>query len=256
MKNFAQISLVLFFLTALANQLAAQNSNVALFFYTTSYSKGDSTLFMEKQSNTLKEDLMFSYGYRASSYSNYSKPNFINSIENECSTDSLKHLFIYIAGRNYKDETGSYILLNSSEESDPGSMISMSELTTIVSNCKAEHILTFVDVPGTGELKAKDFKMSKFKDSSPLTGNDLINNSRVIPARFIVASNADSVNMGGSKFYTVLSSKFLEALRNYGESDGVLTMEELSYYLNNVEPSPYIGAYKPVKGSDYLFISK
>lgn len=253
-NKVACLALCLLFLTVGS---FAQNSNVGLFFYTTAYAESDSTAFMEKQSNTLKDDLMYSYGFRASSYPNYSKVNFLNSIENECRSDSSKHLFIYITGRIHKDDNGSFLLLNSSDKSDPASMISMDEITAILTNCNSQHVLAFLDVPGTGVLKdSKEFEEAEFEDVTDLTGRDLINNERVIPAKFLIASNADSIDMGGSRHYSVLSSKFLEALRNYGEDDGVLTIEELSYYVNNIEPSPFIGIYKPTKGSDFLFISK
>jgi hypothetical protein len=51
--------------------------------------------------------------------------------------------------------------------------------------------------------------------------------------------------------------KFLDALRNYGGEDKILTLEEISTYVERVNPQPRLGEFGANEpGSDFLFIVK
>ena len=254
-KKIASLVFCLFFLSIAST---AQETNVGLFFYTTSYSFGDSTAFLEKQANTIKDDLMYSYGFRTSSYPNYTKVNLLNSIENECSADSSKQLFIYLSGRSYLEKDDIFLILNSSDSLKIESMISLKDLVQIVENCNAQHVMLFIDAPGAGQIEKQE-NVIAVKIGEPdtnLTAEKLTEKAFLSTSVYVIGDNSDSTSLSGNKRYTPLSGKFLEALRNFGEVDGIIPIEELSYYINNIEPQPFIGTIKEKGEGNFLFITK
>ena len=233
----------------------AQNTNVGLFFYTTTYQFGKATEFLEMQSNSIKDDLMYSYGFRTSTYSNYTKQNLANSIENECMSDSSKQLFIYIAGRSaVKDEEG-YLVLHDSDSLSFQEMFRLNDLVSLLSNCNSEHILLFLDVPHSGLKSGNEELLNPTLVDTTSTREEIITRSFTKMSKINISNTADSLDPG--KHYTKMSGKLLEALRNYGGTDGIITIAELSDYLLNVEPVPSLGTIKGHEsGGDFLFIVK
>jgi hypothetical protein len=234
----------------------AQDTNVGLFFYTTSYQFGEDTEFLEFQSNSIKDDLMYSYGFRTSTYANYTRQNLANSIENECLSDSSKQLFIYIAGKSViKDDEG-YLVLHDSDSLSFQDMFPLNEFVNLLANCNSKHILLFTDVPHSG-LKTINEELLKpsLTIDTVSTREDIITRSFSKMSKINISNTGDSLNPG--KHYTKMSGKLLEALRNYGGTDGVITIAELNDYLQNVEPAPSLGTIKGHEsGGDFLFIAK
>lgn len=240
--------------------VTAQDNNVALFFYSTAYESADSTGFMAKQANTIKSDLMYDYGFRASAYDNYSKLNLMNSIENECAVDSTrkdKQLFVYIGGQSVMVEDTPHLVLHDSKKDDAESMVNMQNLLNILGNCDARNVLLFLDAPNSGTLgsleQVKTFEVTE--PDSTLTKEAMVSKSFEQQSLIIVANSSEAFE-DGIRNFSPLTSKLLEAIRSYGEADGVLTLEEISYYVSNSAPPPLVGTIGESSYQNFLFIVK
>jgi len=199
---------------------------------------------------------MYSYGFRASTYTNYTKQNLVNSIENECLSDSSKQLFIYIAGNSAVKDEEVYLILSDSDSLAWQDMYPISGIIKLLEYCSARHILLFTDVPLSG-LKSGTVELSNtsLKIDTISTREEIITRSFKMMSKINISSTANSLNPG--RRYTKMSGKLLEALRNYGGSDGIITIAELNDYLRDIYPSPSLGAMKGHESEgDFLFIAK
>ena len=258
-----KITLLLLLPAFLLNALYAQDKNAALFFYTTDYTLNQDKSFLDFQTNSIKDDLMFTYGFRASSYKNYSKINFINSISNECAADTsnaTKQLFIYIAGISARDDAGNgYLILSESDSLAYDQMISFNDIAHLLSNCQVQHLLLFMDVPYSSSIK-NDIKTNITENLFPndsIPRAELISSKFKLKASYYIASSDNTVSTIGRSRFSPLSSKLLEAFRNYGDGDDVITMYELNGYMQMLKAIPEMSVFAVHKsGGDFLFIVK
>jgi len=247
-------------LITLSHLSIGQENNVALFFHTTNYQYGDSATYLDQQAKSIKDDLMFVYAFRASSYSNYNKLNFFNSITNECQADESKQLFVYIAGQSAFDEEGNgYLVLSDSDSLDFASMIPLKELGTLFNECKVKHLLVLIDVPKSGSLSYSESEIAP-KDIIPrdsLSREDMISKGFERKSGVYYANNLKQLSTTGKSTFTMMGSKLLEVLRGYGGPDGIIDLEELDDFMITVTRSPRIGTFDQHEpGAEFLFIAR
>jgi len=252
MKKFFYLTI----LVACSIPVFSQNNNVALLFHTNDH---EDYAFLDKQAEMIKDDLLYIYGFRTSPYKNFSKLNFINSVANECRVDTTQ-LLVYIAGVTLKDPDGnSHIMLAESDSTDFEKMLSYSELFGAFENCKVKNLLVVMDVAGSGELMKE--MGSEFGLQAPLQPDSTITNEDFIAKKMESRTRAylssGSSNLEPSGRYTLFSSKLMEAMRNYGGSDGILNIYELKGYMDNLVDVPVIGAFEGNQaGGDFLMIAR
>ena len=57
--------------------------------------------------------------------------------------------------------------------------------------------------------------------------------------------------------HSPFASKFLEALRSYGDRDNVVTLNELYSWMERITPEPRVGGFGTDEhGSDFVFVVK
>lgn len=263
LNSLEKITLLLLLPAILLSNVYAQDKNAALFFNTTDYTFNQDKTFLDFQTNSIKDELMLTYGYRASSYKNYSKINFINSISNECAADTgnvTNQLFIYIAGMSVVDDAGNgYLILSDSDSLAYNQMISFEDIANLLSNCQVQHLFLFMDVPYSNIIK----KHIKTDNTGNLFPNDSIPRAELISSKFKLkasyyfASSDNTVSTIGRSRFSPMSSKLLEAFRNYGNGDDVITMYELNEYMQTLEAIPEMSVFTVHEsGGDFLFIVK
>lgn len=263
LNSLKKITLLLLLHAILLSNVYAQDKNAALFFNTTDYTFNQDKTFLDFQTNSIKDELMLTYGYRASSYKNYSKINFINSISNECAADTgnvTNQLFIYIAGMSVVDDAGNgYLILSDSDSLAYNQMISFEDIANLLSNCQVQHLFLFMDVPYSNIIK----KHIKTDNTENLFPNDSIPRAELISSKFKLkasyyfASSDNTVSTIGRSRFSPMSSKLLEAFRNYGNGDDVITMYELNEYMQTLEAIPEMSVFTVHEsGGDFLFIVK
>lgn len=248
--------LLLIALAAVSYPVFSQLDNVALIFHTNNH---EEFAFLDRQSDMIKDDLLFTYGFRTSPYKNYSKLNFINSVATECAVDTSQ-LIVYVAGITLKDEDGkAYIMLAESDSTDFGNMLPYDDLFSAFEDCKVQNLLVIMDVVNAAEQmkdRASELVLHEpFEPDSTVTREDFITKKMGFKSRVFIANSGPELILTGR--YTTFSSKMMEALRNYGGMDGVLTLSEIKSYTDVLVNIPLMGAFKGHEdGGDFWMISR
>lgn len=247
---------VLFFPVLLFSlSVFAQDANVALLYHK---SDQPNLEFLKNQSDLLKDDFLYIYGFKTSPYSNFSKTSFLNGVSNGCSVDTTQ-LVVYVASALAQDLNGqAFIMTGSSDSTKFDEMLSINDIKNAVKGCRVRNLLMILDVPGIASSMSS---FSKLKLAEPILPDSTISTQEFIDmkmkskSRTFVASAEDGLPESGR--YTLFASKMMEALRNYGGSDGLLTLGELESYLQNLDPEPFLGVFEGHEdGSDFLMIAK
>lgn len=247
--------LLIILISACSYPTFSQSSNVALLFHTNNH---PDFAFLDRQSEMIKDDLLYIYGFRTSPYKNFSKLNFINSVANSCAIDSTQ-LFVYVAGITLMDPNGNpFIMLAGSDSTQFDKMLSYAELADTFKDCKVKNLLVVLDVAkSAANMKSQDMSVGAlpYEVDSTTTKEAFVKLKMESNGRIFLASGSDSLEPRGR--YTPFSSKLMEAMRNYGGVDGMLTMGEIKSYVENLVDMPVLGAFEGHKdGGDFLFISR
>jgi hypothetical protein len=78
-----------------------------------------------------------------------------------------------------------------------------------------------------------------------------------VTRKYLTSGSKEYVPDGRPGEHSPFARKLLDALRNYGGDDKILTLEEISTYVEKVSPQPRLGEFginEP--GSDFLFMVK
>ena len=74
---------------------------------------------------------------------------------------------------------------------------------------------------------------------------------------YLTSGGKDYVPDGRPGHHSPFARRFIEALRNYGGKDGILTINEILQFVEKVEPQPCFGEFGDNEpGSDFLLISR
>ena len=75
--------------------------------------------------------------------------------------------------------------------------------------------------------------------------------------RYLTSGGKEYVPDGRPGHHSPFTRKLLEALRSYGGKDKILTVNELIFYIEKVDPQPRYGEFGDNDpGSDFIFIAK
>lgn len=172
-------------------------------------------------------------------------------------------LFIFIAGHGEYDEffKEGYLVASNSLASDEArsTYIPHSTMRTYINNIPCKHIFLTMDVcfGGTfdpflakrGAGDARDEQIQKML----FIKRKLKYKTRI----YITSGGKEYVPDGRPGAHSPFARKFIEALRTYGGSDGVLTYKDIMSNVEMVSPEPRTGEFGDNEpGSDFLFISR
>lgn len=170
---------------------------------------------------------------------------------------------IYFAGHGEYDAVfqEGYVIASDSKMDDPAktSYLSHSNMRTIVNNIPCNHIFLIMDVCFGGTFDPLI--------ASSHRGADLY--AEVSPEKFVerklkyktrlylTSGGKEYVPDGRPGHHSPFTRKFLEALRQYGGSDKILTVYEVLQFLDKVEPQPRFGEFGDNEpGSDFILIAR
>ncbi|MBP6721260.1 MAG: hypothetical protein KA239_02995, partial [Bacteroidia bacterium] len=75
--------------------------------------------------------------------------------------------------------------------------------------------------------------------------------------RYLTSGGKEYVPDGAPGSHSPYARKFLDALRNYGGHDRIMTLAELVLYFERLMPEPRFGEFGGNEpGSDFLFIAR
>ena len=155
------------------------------------------------------------------------------------------------------------MVCKNSEKNDEtkSTYLAHSNLRTYVDNIPCNHILLAMDVCFGGTF---DQAIAKAGGSRGMRMYNEVSNLEFIKRKlkfktrkYITSGGKEYVPDGRPGHHSPFARKFIEALRNYGGQDKILTLGELKTYLERVKPEPRAGEFgQNEPGSDFVFVAE
>lgn len=237
----------------------------ALIFATNIYDSFSELVNPVIDATTVADELQTNYSVRTELITN---PTLKETIEKIREYAKLKYepndnLLIFFAGHGIYDEVfkEGYVISRDSKSDDVAktSYLSHSNLRTMINNIPCDHILLVMDVCFGGTFDPLIASKGRGADMYTEVSNDeFIQRKKKYKTRlYLTSGGKEYVPDGRPGHHSPFARKFLEALRNYGGNDGILTVNEIIQYIEKVEPQPRFGEFGDNEpGSDFILMTK
>jgi hypothetical protein len=217
----------------------------------------------------IERELRDVYKARVTTLRNPTRRDFLMALYGQADEDYGRNdqLLVYFAGHGWFDERlrRGFLALTDSEPlaDDPlrDTLVSHEDVRTILERLDCEHVLLMLDscFSGTVDPTLAMATTRAFSGESGFgsTAEYLERKLAYRTRRYITAGGNEYVPDGRPGHHSPFSRQFLEALRTYGGSDGVLTLEEILVHLERVDPQPKAGELTGNEpGSSFVFVAR
>ncbi len=239
---------------------------LALFFANNVYDSFSDLINPVFDLNTIAEEMRNSYAVQTEVVENSSLNEILNKLREyaKYNYSDNESLIIFFAGHgNYDDIFNEgYVIAADSKLDDEAKItcLSHSNLRTIVNNIPCNHILLVMDVCFGGTFDPLIAGRSRAIDDiyADISDKEFVSRKQKYKTRlYLTSGGKDYVPDGRPGHHSPFARKFIEALRNYGGKDGILTINEILQFIEKVEPQPCFGEFGDNEpGSDFLLISR
>lgn len=247
--------------------LASNRTDYALLFGNDEYDEWTDLFNPVKDAQTIAQELKENYGFQTEVVLNATTSEIMAKLREYAkkSYQPNDQLFIFFAGHGQFDEifTEGYLVGKDSKVNDPGktSYISHSTLRTVVNNIPANHIFLTLDACFGGTFDPMVARAgSRGMDDmySDITRSEFIERRlRWKTRKYVTSGGKQYVADGKPGGHSPFARKFLQALRDYGGQDKILTLQELQGYLLNLRMEPHAGEFGDNEpGSDFVFVAR
>ncbi len=243
-----------------------QNVVIALLFANSIYDSFSDLINPVFDLNTISEELRNSYSVQSEVIENATLNEILNKLRDYAKYDygENENLMIFFAGHGNYDEifNEGYVIAADSKPDDEAKItcLSHSNLRTIINNIPCNHIILVMDVCFGGTFDPLIASRSRaiadiYADISDV---EFISRKQKYKTRlYLTSGGKDYVPDGRPGHHSPFARRFIEALRNYGGKDGILTINEILQFVEKVEPQPCFGEFGDNEpGSDFLLISR
>ena len=216
--------------------------------------------------NTIADELRNNYEVQTEVVENSSLNEILNKLREyaKYKYSDNESLIIFFAGHGNYDEifNEGYVIASDSKLDDEAKItcLSHSNLRTIVNNIPCNHILLVMDVCFGGTFDPLIASRSRAVDAmyADISDEEFISRKQKYKTRlYLTSGGKDYVPDGRPGHHSPFARRFIEALRNYGGKDGILTINEILQFVEKVEPQPCFGEFGDNEpGSDFLLISR
>lgn len=247
-------------------------TDYALFIATDEYAQWSDLVNPVNDCRTIAQELETNYGFNTELVIGQPRADILKKLKEyarKAYTDN-DQLLIFIAGHGKFDELfgEGYVVCTDSEKDDEGNdtYIAHSNLRTIVNAIPCKHTFLMMDVcfggtidpfiaGGGGHRGGGDESLGGGKE---VTQTDFINRKLAFKTRrYLTSGGKEYVPDGVPGNHSPYARKFLDALRNYGGHDRIITLAELVLYFERLIPEPRYGEFGTNEpGSDFLFIAR
>ncbi len=177
--------------------------------------------------------------------------------------DDNDYLLIFFAGHGTYDEVfkEGYVVFRDSKTDDvaKSTYMSHSNLRTMINNIPCNHIMLVMDVCFGGTFDPLIASRSRSAEMYADISNEeyLARKAKYVTRYYLTSGGKEYVPDGRPGQHSPFARKFIEALRNYGGSDKILTTNEILQFIEKVDPQPCFGEFgNNEPGSDFILMSK
>ena len=237
----------------------------ALFFATDTYQFWGDLVNPVNDAKTVGAELEENYGFNVEIIENAPRNNILVKLKEYAKKEygPQDQLLIFFAGHGQFDPLfgEGYVVCSNSVKEDEGmgSYISHSSLRTMINNIPCRHTLLAMDVCFGGTIDpfiAGDGARGEDKFREMTETEFIARKMKFKTRRYITSGGKEYVPDGRPGYHSPFVRKFLDALRNYGGEDRIITLSELLVYFEKILPEPRYGEFgNNEPGSDFLFIA-
>ena len=244
----------------------ATRTDYALLFGIDEYDSWPNLVNPVNDVTTIGKELEESYGFKVDLVINPTKKGILDKLLEYAKKSYLEHdqLFIFFAGHGQFDPFFSqgYLVCKDSDKNDEVKLgyFSHANLREIVNNIPSKHTFLAIDACFGGTIDpliARSGDRGQDDLYNELTQTEYIQRKlRFKTRKYLTSGGKEYVPDGRPGRHSPFASKILEALRNYGGRDKIITLPELMGYLDKINPEPRTGGFGDNEpGSDFVFVA-
>jgi Caspase domain len=250
----------------LAEASKLDRTDYALVFATDQYDNWPDLVNPVFDSRTIAEELKKTYGYKVEVIENATQNDILKKMREyiEKKYKPLDQLFIFFAGHGNYDATfgEGYLVPKEALANDEAktTYLSYNRLRSVVNNIPCEHIFLTMDVCFGGTFDqalagSRGLDEETYKEKTPA---EFITQKLTYKTRkFLTSGGKTYVSDGIPGKHSPFAKAFIEALRGRGGKDGILTLNEMTPYIEKLKITPRSGEFGDnAPGSDFIFIVK
>lgn len=255
------------------DQAIKRNGNdYALFIGTDNYAQWSDLVNPVNDCRTIAQELETNYGFNTELLLDATRNDILKKLKEYARKvyGEGDQLLIFIAGHGKFDDLfgEGYVVCTDSEKDDEGNntYIAHSNLRTIVNAIPCKHTFLMMDVcfGGTIDPFIASGGAHRGGDSDGASGGKELTQTDFISRklqfktrRYLTSGGKEYVPDGVPGHHSPFARKLLDALRNYGGHDRIVTLAELVLYFERLVPEPRYGEFGANEpGSDFLFIAR
>lgn len=252
--------------TGLADVSKLDRTDYALVFATDNYDNWPDLVNPVFDSRTIAEELKKTYGFKVEILENSTQNEILKKLREyiEKKYKPLDQLFIFFAGHGNYDATfgEGYLVPREALANDEGktSYLSYNRLRSVVNNIPCEHIFLTMDVCFGGTFdqalassRGMDEDTYKEKSAAEFITQKLTYKTR----KFLTSGGKSYVSDGIPGKHSPFARAFIEALRSKGGKDGIVTLSEITPFVEKLKVTPKSGEFGDnAPGSDFVFVVK
>lgn len=251
--------------TSLADVGKLDRTDYALVFATDQYDNWPDLVNPVFDSRTIATELQKTYGFKVEIIENASQADILKKLREyiEKKYKPLDQLFIFFAGHGNYDQTfgEGYLVPREALIKDEAktSYLSYNRLRSVVNNIPCEHIFLTMDVcfGGTfdqGLASSRGFDDEyKEKSAAEFITQKLTYKTR----KFLTSGGKQYVSDGIPGKHSPFARAMIEALRSKGGRDGILTLSEITPFVEKLKITPRSGEFGDnAPGSDFVFVAR
>ncbi len=242
-----------------------ERNDYALIFAVNEYDEWNDLSNPVFDAKAIKEELESYYGFKVELIINPNRITILEKIREYAGKTYLPkdQLLVFFAGHGKFDEITKmgYLAAKDSRLDDlvSDSYISHSALRDYINNIPCEHTLVLLDACFGGTFDQQIARAGSRGQNQffELTRTEFIQRKLKYKTRkYLTSGGKEYVPDGTPGAHSPFARKFLEALRNYGGNDQILTYTELLTYFEALSPQPRSGEFGDnAPGSDFIFVA-
>jgi hypothetical protein len=249
--------------TGLADASKLDRTDYALVFATDQYDNWPDLVNPVFDARTIAEELRKTYGYKVEIVENATQAVILTKLRDyiEKKYKPLDQLFIFFAGHGNYDATfgEGYLVPKEALAKDEAktSYLSYNRLRSVVNNIPCEHVFLTMDVcfGGTFDqgLASSRGMEDEYKEKSAA---EFITQKLTYKTRkFLTSGGKQYVSDGIPGKHSPFARALIEALRSKGGRDGILTLSEITPFVEKLKITPRSGEFGDnAPGSDFIFV--
>lgn len=250
---------------AIADAVSMDRKDYAILFATDKYDNWSDLVNPVEDANAIASELKTIYGFEVEVVENPSQEDVFIKIADyvQKKYKPQDQLMIFFAGHGYFDDTfgEGFVVAKNSLENDKAktSYISHSRLRSVINNIPCEHVFLAMDVcfGGTFDPVIAKERGNNGAYEETTQSEFLIRKLSYKTRKYLTSGGKTYVSDGVAGKHSPFALRLLQALKESGGTDRILTLQEIKTYVEKLVPEPRSGSFGDDHvASDFVFVAK